>query len=148
MITSPTPGTFVIALHFKGRDKPIVEMDLKIDDLLEKASIDPNCPGGHATNEHPPQQKESNTMLDLEYVQLHVNKILALLNKVSTPLRTAFYAYTLFSFSVDDDRHFSVSTTILYHSISIPTVPLIHRFTTRIAIHIVVCAASLLEFYC
>jgi Ras GTPase-activating-like protein IQGAP2/3 len=39
MITSPTPGTFVIALHFKGRDKPIVEMDLKIDDLLEKASL-------------------------------------------------------------------------------------------------------------
>lgn len=39
MITSPTPGTFVIALHFKGRDKPIVEMDFKIDDLLEKASL-------------------------------------------------------------------------------------------------------------
>lgn len=36
MITSPMPGTFVIALHFKGRDKPILEMDLKIDDLLEK----------------------------------------------------------------------------------------------------------------
>lgn len=39
MVTSPTPGTFVIALHFKGRDKPILEMDLKIDDLLEKASL-------------------------------------------------------------------------------------------------------------
>lgn len=39
MITSPTPGTFVIALHFKGRDKPILEMDLKIDDLLEKVSL-------------------------------------------------------------------------------------------------------------
>lgn len=38
MISSPTPGTFVVALHFKGRDKPIVEMDFKIDDLLEKAS--------------------------------------------------------------------------------------------------------------
>ncbi|KAJ9108627.1 hypothetical protein QFC20_003325 [Naganishia adeliensis] len=63
MITSPTPGTFVIALHFKGRDKPIVEMDFKIDDLLEK-------------------QKDSNTVLDLEYVQLHVKKILALLNKL------------------------------------------------------------------
>lgn len=36
MVLSPTPGTFVIALHFKGRDKPILEMDLKIDDLLEK----------------------------------------------------------------------------------------------------------------
>ncbi len=35
-ISSPTPGTFIIALHFKGREKPILEMDLKIDDLLEK----------------------------------------------------------------------------------------------------------------
>ena len=34
--TSPTPGTFLIALHYKGRDKAILEMDLKIDDLLEK----------------------------------------------------------------------------------------------------------------
>lgn len=38
-ITSPAPGTFIIALHFKGRDKPILEMDLKIDDLLEKVSL-------------------------------------------------------------------------------------------------------------
>lgn len=37
-ILSPAPGTFLIALHFKGRDKPILEMDLKIDDLLEKVS--------------------------------------------------------------------------------------------------------------
>jgi Ras GTPase-activating-like protein IQGAP2/3 len=35
-ILSPTSGTFLIALHFKGRDKPILEMDLRIDDLLEK----------------------------------------------------------------------------------------------------------------
>jgi Ras GTPase-activating-like protein IQGAP2/3 len=35
-ITSPTPGTFIIALHYKGRDKAILEMDLKIDDLFEK----------------------------------------------------------------------------------------------------------------
>ena len=35
-ITSPSPGTFIIALHYKGRDKAILEMDLKIDDLLEK----------------------------------------------------------------------------------------------------------------
>jgi Ras GTPase-activating-like protein IQGAP2/3 len=35
-ISSPTPGTFIIALHYKGRDKAILEMDLKIDDLLEK----------------------------------------------------------------------------------------------------------------
>lgn len=38
-ITSPTPGTFIIALHYKGREKAILEMDLKIDDLLEKVSI-------------------------------------------------------------------------------------------------------------
>lgn len=37
-ISSPTPGTFIIALHYKGRDKAILEMDLKIDDLLEKVS--------------------------------------------------------------------------------------------------------------
>lgn len=37
-IISPTPGTFIIALHFKGRDRPILEMDLKLDDLLEKVS--------------------------------------------------------------------------------------------------------------
>ncbi|ELU40755.1 RasGAP protein [Rhizoctonia solani AG-1 IA] len=37
-ISSPTPGTFIIALHYKGRDKAILEMDLKIDDLLEKGS--------------------------------------------------------------------------------------------------------------
>lgn len=38
-ITSPTPGTFIIALHYKGRDKAILEMDLKIDDLLEKVCL-------------------------------------------------------------------------------------------------------------
>lgn len=32
------PGTFIIELHYKGRDKPILEMDLKLDDLLEKVS--------------------------------------------------------------------------------------------------------------
>lgn len=35
------PGTYIIALHYKGREKAILEMDLKIDDLLEKASIYP-----------------------------------------------------------------------------------------------------------
>ncbi|GJJ08690.1 hypothetical protein Clacol_002909 [Clathrus columnatus] len=62
-ITSPTPGTFIIALHFKGREKAILEMDLKIDDLLEK-------------------QKDNKHLLDLEYVQLNVPKVLGLLNKV------------------------------------------------------------------
>ncbi|KAF9237665.1 Rho GTPase activation protein [Melanogaster broomeanus] len=62
-ITSPTPGTFIISLHYKGREKAILEMDLKIDDLLEK-------------------QKDNKHLLDLEYVQLNVPKVLALLRKV------------------------------------------------------------------
>ncbi|KAI8824293.1 Rho GTPase activation protein [Fimicolochytrium jonesii] len=61
-ILSPLPGTFIIALHYKGREKAILEMDLKLDDLLEK-------------------QQLGVTLLDLEYVQLSVNKTLALLNK-------------------------------------------------------------------
>lgn len=36
LVQSPTPGTFIISLHYKGREKPILEIDLKIDDLLEK----------------------------------------------------------------------------------------------------------------
>jgi len=62
-ITSPSPGTFIISLHYKGREKAILEMDLKIDDLLEK-------------------QKDNKHLLDLEYVQLNVPKVLALLKKV------------------------------------------------------------------
>ncbi|TFL03968.1 ras GTPase-activating protein [Pterulicium gracile] len=62
-ILSPSPGTFIIALHYKGRDKAILEMDLKIDDLLEK-------------------QKDNKHLLDLEYVQLNVPKVLGLLKKV------------------------------------------------------------------
>jgi Ras GTPase-activating-like protein IQGAP2/3 len=87
-ITSPVPGTFIIALHYKGkyglvsvqyfswtpfpnrdvfdgqpgREKAILEMDLKLDDLLEK-------------------QQDNIQLLDLEYVQLNVNKMLHLLNK-------------------------------------------------------------------
>ncbi|GBC06901.1 hypothetical protein RclHR1_07120014 [Rhizophagus clarus] len=61
-ITSPVPGTFIIALHYKGRDAPILEMDLKLDDLLEK-------------------QQDNVLSLDLEYVQLNVSKLLQLLNK-------------------------------------------------------------------
>ncbi|OAV97642.1 hypothetical protein PTTG_08714, partial [Puccinia triticina 1-1 BBBD Race 1] len=33
-IVSPLPGTFIIALHYKGREKAILEMDLKINDLF------------------------------------------------------------------------------------------------------------------
>ncbi|KAG5513590.1 hypothetical protein PMAC_001022 [Pneumocystis sp. 'macacae'] len=34
-ISSPLPGTFVISLHYKGRDRGLLELDLKLDDLLE-----------------------------------------------------------------------------------------------------------------
>ncbi|CAG8524474.1 6519_t:CDS:10 [Ambispora gerdemannii] len=68
-ITSPIPGTFIIALHFKGREAAILEMDLKLDDLLEK-------------------QQDNVVSLDLEYVQLDVSKILQLLNKTFARRRT------------------------------------------------------------
>ncbi|KAG2041380.1 hypothetical protein BDR03DRAFT_1076674, partial [Suillus americanus] len=57
---------FIISLHYKGhRQKAILEMDLKIDDLLEKVAKD---------NKH---------LLDLEpYIQLNIPKVLALLKKV------------------------------------------------------------------
>jgi Ras GTPase-activating-like protein IQGAP2/3 len=61
-ITSPSPGTFVISLHYKGRNRGLLELDLKLDDLLE-------------------MQKEGQEDLDLEYVQFNVTKVLTLLNK-------------------------------------------------------------------
>ncbi|KAJ2990042.1 hypothetical protein NUW58_g3157 [Xylaria curta] len=60
--TSPLPGTFVISLHYKGRTRGILELDLKLDDLLE-------------------MQKDNQEDLDLDYVQFNVTKVLALLNK-------------------------------------------------------------------
>jgi Ras GTPase-activating-like protein IQGAP2/3 len=48
-------------LHYKGRDTAILEMNLKLDDLLEKQQV-----GVEA--------------LDLEYVQFDVNRTLGLLN--------------------------------------------------------------------
>jgi Ras GTPase-activating-like protein IQGAP2/3 len=38
MIQSTGVGAFIISLHYKGREKPILEIDLKLDDLLEKVS--------------------------------------------------------------------------------------------------------------
>ncbi|KAL9083877.1 MAG: hypothetical protein Q9165_008347 [Trypethelium subeluteriae] len=60
--TSPLPGTFVISLHYKGRNRGLLELDLKLDDLLE-------------------MQKDNQEDLDLEYVQFNVSKVLNLLNK-------------------------------------------------------------------
>ncbi|KAI2015688.1 RasGAP protein [Ophidiomyces ophidiicola] len=62
MFKSPLPGTFVISLHYKGRARGLLELDLKLDDLLE-------------------MQKDSQEDLDLEYVQFNVSRVLALLNK-------------------------------------------------------------------
>ncbi|KAJ8292600.1 GTPase-activating protein [Rhodotorula toruloides] len=62
LVSSPSPGAFLIALHYKGREKAILEMDLKIDDLLEK-------------------KNQGVEQLDMEYVSLNVSKVLALLNK-------------------------------------------------------------------
>ncbi|KAI8876151.1 Rho GTPase activation protein [Backusella circina FSU 941] len=61
-ISSPLPGTFIISLHYRGRDKPVLEIDLKLDDLLEK-------------------QQENIQLLDLEYIKLNVTKTLQLLTK-------------------------------------------------------------------
>ncbi|KAI5293018.1 glyceraldehyde-3-phosphate dehydrogenase 1, partial [Ascosphaera acerosa] len=62
MFKSPTPGTFVISLHYKGRARGLLELDLKLDDLLE-------------------MQKDGQEDLDLEYVQFNVTRVLTLLNK-------------------------------------------------------------------
>ncbi|CRG85263.1 GTPase-activating protein [Talaromyces islandicus] len=62
MFKSPLPGTFVISLHYKGRARGLLELDLKLDDLLE-------------------MQKDNQEDLDLEYVQFNVTKVLTLLNK-------------------------------------------------------------------
>lgn len=82
-ISSPIPGTFIISIHYKGmlsptsaveffwiliytlflgRDKPILEIDLKLDDLLEK-------------------QQDHAQVLDLEYIKLDIPKTLNLLTK-------------------------------------------------------------------
>ena len=76
---SPLPGTFVISLHYKGlctyghssvghaniiagRSRGLLELDLKLDDLLE-------------------MQKDNQEDLNLEYVRFNVPKVLALLNR-------------------------------------------------------------------
>lgn len=80
MFKSPLPGTFVISLHYKGeiqesstltamcanelagRARGLLELDLKLDDLLE-------------------MQKDNQEDLDLEYVQFNVSRVLSVLNK-------------------------------------------------------------------
>jgi Ras GTPase-activating-like protein IQGAP2/3 len=56
-------------------------MDLKIDDLLEKVCS--TCLLVHrCVADCHPQQKDNKHLLDLEYVQLNVPKVLALLQKI------------------------------------------------------------------
>ncbi|BFZ56423.1 RasGAP protein [Savitreella phatthalungensis] len=62
-ISSPSPGAFVISLHYKGRTRGLLELDLKLDDLLE-------------------MQQNSVQLLDLEYVHFHVGRTLQMLNKI------------------------------------------------------------------
>ena len=59
------PFSLVLILNFNkqiGRNRGLLELDLKLDDLLE-------------------MQKDNQEDLDLEYVQFNVPKVLALLNK-------------------------------------------------------------------
>ena len=61
-------------------------MDLNIDDLLEKVSCfaSPACSTSRSDAGHRLQQKDNKHLLDLEYVQLNVPKVLGLLNKIFT----------------------------------------------------------------
>ncbi|KAI9313206.1 Rho GTPase activation protein [Dichotomocladium elegans] len=62
MISSPVPGTYIISLHHKGRSNAIMEIDLKLDDLLEK-------------------QQDQIQSLDLKYIKVDVSRTLQLLTK-------------------------------------------------------------------
>ncbi|KAL0081668.1 Rho GTPase activation protein [Phycomyces blakesleeanus] len=73
-VLSPLPGTFIISLHYKGRERPVLEIDLKLDDLLER-------------------QQDNVQLLDLEYMKLHVTKTLQLLTKTfMTKNKTGFFS--------------------------------------------------------
>ncbi|CAO3686002.1 unnamed protein product [Rhizopus stolonifer] len=73
-VLSPVPGTFIISLHYKGRDKPVLVVDLKLDDLLEK-------------------QQDNVEILNMEYIKLNVSKTLQLLTKnFMSKNRTGFFS--------------------------------------------------------
>ncbi|KAK9479933.1 Rho GTPase activation protein [Lipomyces japonicus] len=61
-IASPTPGTFVISLHYKGRSRGLLELNLNLDDLLEMLKNDVE-------------------VLDLEYVIVNVPMMLDFLQR-------------------------------------------------------------------
>jgi len=60
--SSAEVGSCLILTRLSGRNRGLLELDLKLDDLLE-------------------MQKDNQEELDLEYVQFNVPKVLALLNK-------------------------------------------------------------------
>ncbi|KAI9255983.1 Rho GTPase activation protein [Sporodiniella umbellata] len=73
-ILSPLPGTFIISLNYKGREKPVLVIDLKLDDLLEK-------------------QQENVQEINMEFIKLHVSKTLQLLTKTFIAKnRTGFFS--------------------------------------------------------
>ncbi|KAK9249383.1 Rho GTPase activation protein [Lipomyces tetrasporus] len=61
-ISSPTPGTFVVSLNYKGRIRGLLELNLKLDDLLEMI--------GNGVE-----------VLDLEYVVVNVPRMLEFLQR-------------------------------------------------------------------
>ncbi|KAK9238227.1 Rho GTPase activation protein [Lipomyces kononenkoae] len=61
-ISSPTPGTFVVSLNYKGRIRGLLELNLKLDDLLEMIRNDIE-------------------VLDLEYVVVNVPGMLDFLQR-------------------------------------------------------------------
>ncbi|KAK9340537.1 Rho GTPase activation protein [Lipomyces starkeyi] len=61
-ISSPTPGTFVVSLNYKGRIRGLLELNLKLDDLLEMM--------GNGVE-----------VLDLEYVVVNVPGMLEFLQR-------------------------------------------------------------------
>lgn len=62
-LSQPEPGAYLISLNYKGRDQPMLVVELKLDDLLEK-------------------QQLGTAELDLEYVKFDITKTLALIHKL------------------------------------------------------------------
>ncbi|KAJ6463335.1 hypothetical protein C8R45DRAFT_516973 [Mycena sanguinolenta] len=61
-IASPALGSFTITSHFKGRETPVQERELKIDDIL--------------------QMQNENKHLDLQYSKLNILKVVQLLQSI------------------------------------------------------------------
>lgn len=66
--SSPLPCSFLISMHDKGREEPVLEIDIKLDDLLEKLH-------------------ERNHILDVDYVQFNIPYLQAFLMRLFGPTR-------------------------------------------------------------